>query len=270
MQALELLHIPVLAVTWVDSFLRLLDRLPTHRSLQVAALTALVADLVIMVGLAVLRDTEVFSANTLNIFLLIYIHALLVACLPLFRDASRAWVLLLTLCSASLQWQVACLGVVTWELETYSFPVPGYLIGLLYVFHCESPSKLLGFGSNQEIDAQNVPNLRLYWVGLAFIFERIALNGIYKRHASADTYTACIVMLIHGYLISPLFRGSQTWRVAGSLGCCLSYLVHNLVAGQLYNPLVLDGCLAICLLNIVNNTPVSLHNDLPRVKVSIL
>lgn len=275
-QVFELLHIPLLALAWVDSFLRLLTRLPTQRSLQVAAMTALVLDVLLLLGVSLVSDEDLDTLDAVNLFLLVYIHALLLACMPLFRDASRAWVLLLTAFSGLLQWQVGSLGVATWNLPTWSFPVPGFLVGLLYIFHCDtdsyatpqvSPPRIT---SLKDIDPQNLPNLRLYWLGVALVFERIALHGIYKKHSAADSYSACVTVLIHGYLISPLFRASHTWRIAGSIGCCLSYLLHNLVHGQLYNPFVIDVCLALCLIDLVNSNPPLKHEDLPRVKVAVL
>lgn len=275
--SLELLHIPVILLSWVDSFLRLLSRLPTQQSLKVAAVTALVLDLTILAILNMVSSVDLDILEMANLFLFIYVHTLLVACLPLFQGPSRAWVLLLISSSIWLQWQIKYLGVATWSLERYNFPIPGFLMGFMYVFNCNehaysNPQLFINkrtFKLN-EMDIQNLTNLRLFWVAIALILERIALHGIYQKHSSLDLYPASIVLLVHAYLMSPLFNGNRSLFVLNSIASLMSYLICTLVHIQLYNALIADVCVALCLVDLVNGAPPPKHEDLPRVKLAIL
>lgn len=277
-QCMELLHLPVIILSLLDSFLRVFNRFPSPRSLQTAAVTALIADLIIVICLLLPEDKRYSSTEVLQIFIVAYVHLLLVSCLPLFKETSRAWLLMICATSILMQWEVMGLGCATWHPSKFLFPVPGYFIGIVYVFHSRG-----GWPSEDTVKKPVLPVemvrgpyegqfliTSIHWHSIAFIFERVALHGIYGKNINSDTVSSCVLVAVQVYLMSPYFTATKTMRVAAVLGAILSYFLHTMIHEQLLNPFVCDAVLGMSFIAITNVADKAKSEDSPFIKTSIM
>ncbi len=277
-QFLEILHLPVIIIAIIDSFLRVFSRFPSPKSIQTAAVTALIADLIIIIYTMMLLERQLTNPEFFKLFVMVYIHLIMLACLPLFKETSRAWLLILCAMSAFIQWEVIGYGSAMWYWKRYSFPIPGCFIGLIYVFHSRggfpredlTRKPVLPVEMVRGPPDQSFHLTSLHWHGISFVFERIALHGLYGKDIDPDTVPACIIMIIHLFIMSPFFQSSKTVRVLATIGSLLSYQCYTLVNMQLANAYIFDIIIGMTLVTISNVSDKPAGDGLDVPKISIL
>ena len=201
-QGLEILHLPLMAFMVVHSFDRIFYRWPSTTSLIMAAMTAFFADFLLIFCLVVFYNMDRPLNDVVSIFILIYGILFMFSLLPLFRETQQCWILHIIMFAVVMYWELIGLGVAAWDLAQNSYPVPGSMATLVYIFHSpaldedEEPPKqydviynLTAKDSKQE--QERVETSIIWHVG-AQVTERVALLKMFGKPNENNDCVICL------------------------------------------------------------------------------
>ena len=174
------------------------------------------------------------------------------ALLPLFRETQQCWILHIIVFATVMYWELMGFGVATWDFAENSYPVPGCIASLIYIFHSpaldedENPPKqfdvvynLTAKDSKQE--QERVETSIIWHVG-AQVTERVALLKMFgKSNENNDCVIACLTQLLLTFVFSPFYKGSRLQVVLCGVSICLLYFCVSVSYHSLHNSHHLDG-----------------------------
>ncbi len=257
LQGLEILHLPLLAFTIVHSFDRIFYRWPSSLSLVMAALTAFFADFLVIFCMVVFHEMDRPLNDMVSIFILIYGIFFMFALLPLFKQPQQCWILHIILFAVVMYWELMGLGVATWDFTQNSFPVPGCIACLIYIFHSPAldqevvvPKQIdimqhaAGAGDAKQ-EQERVETAIIWHVG-AQVTERVALLKMFSHSSDdSDCVIACVTQLLLTFVFSPFYKGSRLQVLFCGVALTLMYFCVALSHHTLDNSHHIDGILGL-------------------------
>ncbi len=274
LQGFEILYLPLLLFTIIHSFDRIFYRWPSTPSVAMAAITAFFADLTIVIFLVVFQTIDRPIHDVISIFILIYGMLLLFTLMPLFREAQCCWILNIICFALVMYWEAVCFGVAAWDIAVNSYPVPGSLSCLVYIFHSPSLDETGVFPKQYDIvynpihkdsnaERERVDTSIMWHIG-AQVTERFALLHMFgKSHDNQDTFIACLTLLTLLFIFSSYYTGSRLKVTLCCIALVLLYWCLTLAGHSLHNSHHVDTMMGLIIMHL--SVPVKMPY-LPRTK----
>lgn len=271
---LEFLHLPVVFGVVTYSFCLVFSRPPPLNIVILSFAVATCGMVIFNVTSMMLFEPDktdeigIGKAASLLVFLVIFFMALL----PVVRSNKRAWIICACGFAANIYWQTGFFDTVQWNWEASSFPVPGFLTGLVTLFmldvadlreaedkprmrraieyeNDDVESELMRTSS----DGNNVVTA-LTWHSFSYVVERTSLTFIMQSRGhkgqslDSDTWISCLAMLGVLAILTSERQFSLTIRLIILMLGLILYVSVTVTSGHLSNGYFLDDVFGLAFL----------------------
>lgn len=271
---LEFLHLPVVGGVVTYSFCLVFSRPPPLNivilSFAVATCGMVIFNVASMMLFEPEKTDEIGIGKTASVlvFLLIFFMALL----PVVRSNKRAWIICASGFAASIYWQAGFFDTVQWNWETSSFPIPGFLTGLVTLFMLDVADlreaedkprpRRANEHENYEVESQSEMTrtssdgnnivTALTWHSFSYVVERTSLTYIMQSRGhkgqGSDTWLSCFAMLGVLAVLTSERQFSLTVRLIILLLGLILYVSVTVTSGHLSNGYFLDDVFGLAFL----------------------
>ncbi len=196
-----------------------------------------------------------------------------------FREAQCCWILNIICFALLVYWQTIYFGVAAWDFTINSYPVPGSLTCLVYIFHSpaldekgpsdesETYPKQYDIVYNpihkdSQVERERVDTSIMWHIG-AQVTERFTLVKMFSKshHEGQDTLPACLTLLVLLFVFSSYYTGSRLKVTLCCIALVLLYWSVTLAGHSLHNSHHMDTMMGLILMQL--SVPVAMPH-LPR------